>query len=53
MVIKPLANKKNITFNIYKKNIIHNDIETDRLKLVQVFTNVISNSVKYTMMGDL
>lgn len=53
MVIKPLANKKNITFNIYKKNIIHNDIETDRLKLVQVFTNVISNSVKYTNDGGL
>lgn len=53
MVIKPLANKKNITFNIYKKNIIHNDIETDSLKLVQVFTNVISNSIKYTNDGGL
>lgn len=53
MVIKPLANKKNITFNIYKKNIKHNNIETDSLKLVQVFTNVISNSIKYTHDGGL
>ena len=53
MIIKSLAIKKNITFNIYKRNIKHNNIETDSLKLVQVFTNVISNSIKYTNDGGL
>lgn len=52
-IMRPLANKKNIIFNVYKKNIKHMFIEADSLKLIQVFTNVISNSIKYTNDGGL
>ena len=48
IIIKPLAIKKNIKFEVYMDSIIHPFIKADKLKLVQVLTNILSNSIKYT-----
>lgn len=47
-IISPLAKAKKIKFIIDAKDIEHETIETDKTKIIQVFSNVISNSVKYT-----
>lgn len=50
-LIYPQAHDKNIEFKIYAKNIKHDLIFTDKLRLSQIILNILSNSVKYTQDG--
>lgn len=52
-IISPLAKAKKISFIIDAKDIDNEIIETDKTKIIQVFSNVISNSVKYTPEGGV
>lgn len=46
------ANDKNITINsIITPRVVHHWVYSDRLRMMRVFTNIISNSIKYTEPG--
>jgi len=47
------VSKKNITLNIYIKDNVPSIIDSDPIKLTQIFINLINNSVKYTEYGSI
>ncbi len=49
--ILPSANEKNIDVLFEFKNILHDEIYTDRDKLQQILLNIAGNAVKYTKNG--
>ena len=51
MILQPGVAEKKLHLTIDTKNIRHTDVLTDRLRLNQVFLNILSNSVKYTEEG--
>lgn len=50
IVFKEEAEKKNITLT-YDRNIEHNFLYADKLKIQQIHLNIISNAIKYTHPG--
>lgn len=45
------SNKKGHTFTMEVKDICHNNIVTDVLRFMQIYTNVLTNAIKYTPTG--
>ena len=51
VVIKPLAEAKNIEFNIIKSGEIPQWVYLDKLRTQQVYVNILNNAVKFTESG--
>ena len=51
--IAPLANEKNIKYEVIRNVDTHTVISTDRGKVVQVLINLLGNAVKYTDKGKV
>ena len=49
--INSLAKKKDVQYQYIEKNISHQYIKTDALRINQILINLLSNSVKYTKKG--
>lgn len=47
------VSKKNITLNVYIKDNVPSIIDSDPIKLTQIFINLINNSIKYTEYGSI
>lgn len=50
-MIKPQIREKNQEFDIHTKDIVHEHIFADELRISQIFVNLLTNSVKYTGVG--
>ncbi|GBD89426.1 autoinducer 2 sensor kinase/phosphatase LuxQ [bacterium BMS3Abin04] len=50
-VVEPLVVEKNLSFNINIKDECNCLLYTDRIKLEQIFYNLISNAIKFTQKG--
>lgn len=50
-ICKPQAEAKNHTLTLDIKSIEHNKVVGDETRIQQIFTNLISNSIKYTPVG--
>lgn len=50
-ICKPQAEAKNHTLTLDIKSIEHNKVIGDETRIQQIFTNLISNSIKYTPVG--
>ena len=50
-VIQPQITAKQLDFSVDLENIVHEDIVTDKLRLRQVFINILSNAIKFTPDG--
>ena len=46
-------NKKNLSFNVYVNDNVPSIINSDAIKLTQIFINLINNSIKYTEYGSI
>lgn len=47
-VIRPQMNAKNHTFDVYIRDVIHDAVIVDKIRLNQICMNLLSNAVKYT-----
>lgn len=50
-LVKPSIDKHKHNFQVYVKNIEHEDVCGDTLRIQQIFTNLMSNAIKYTPDG--
>ena len=50
-MIKPQIREKNQEFDIHTRDILHEHIFADELRISQIFVNLLTNSVKYTGVG--
>ena len=50
-LVKPAMDEHNHNFEVYVKNIEHENVCGDTMRIQQVFTNLVSNAVKYTPDG--
>lgn len=48
---KPLADAKDITMQVRAEDVIHENVHGDRTRLQQVYSNLVSNAIKYTPSG--
>ncbi|QEC68110.1 response regulator [Panacibacter ginsenosidivorans] len=53
LLFKPMANEKNVAFNIHKGKNVPDQIETDKLRVEQILRNLISNALKFTNRGSI
>lgn len=51
IILRPQAEQKNLNFDITVKNIIHEFIVGDKLRINQILLNLVSNAIKYTPQG--
>jgi signal transduction histidine kinase/CheY-like chemotaxis protein len=47
------ANRKGLTFKIHIAHDVPDNIITDQIRLIQVFTNLLNNAVKFTHQGEI
>lgn len=50
-MIKPQIREKNQEFDMHTRDIVHEHILADELRISQIFVNLLTNSVKYTGVG--
>ncbi len=50
-IIRPQANAKNQTFDIFSSPIMHEHLLADKMRINQILMNLLSNAVKYTPEG--
>ena len=50
-IIRPQMKEKGHTFEVYSRDIRHERVEMDKLRLNQILLNLLSNAVKYTPEG--
>ena len=48
LALQPLLKQKKHTLHVHLKDVVHEDIIGDPLRLQQIFTNLMSNAIKYT-----
>lgn len=51
LTLQPLLKQKKHTLHVHLKDVVHEDIIGDPLRLQQIFTNLMSNAIKYTPEG--
>ena len=51
VIVRPVAAEKGHTFTVEVKDLVHEDIVVDKLRLNRVLLNILSNAVKYTPDG--
>jgi len=51
VVFEPTVNEKSIIFEVNKNNISDCFVKIDKLRVQQIFTNIVSNSIKFTEPG--
>lgn len=53
MLFQPIANEKNLEFNINVAKEVPEKIETDKMRLEQILKNLLSNALKFTSAGSI
>ena len=48
---QPMVREKNIAFNFRINRVLHEELYADKLRLNQIFINILSNAIKYTEPG--
>ena len=50
-ISRPMIREKNLVFNVRTNHIEHEYLYADQLRLNQIYINILSNAIKYTMPG--
>ena len=50
-IMNPLAERKDITFTVKHRSVVHKNISIDIARVEQILINIISNAIKYTPQG--